>query len=213
MIKSLEKIRSNDNNKRLQNKIIDTFLILAAGIILGVLSKWLDNLSINDSIGWQHLIGLLDLRNVFSSLGIWLLFALIISFYSSSPFRASLNVFVFFMGMCLSYHFYTILFSGFNPKSYMMFWYLITLISPLLAFICWYAKGRGKLSFWIDVFILAAMFFVSFSFGMWYIDIKSVIDLLIFLSAFLLLYKDVKSSVCSVLISIVLAFLIRIIIF
>ena len=30
------------------------------------------NLSINDAIWWQYIIGIMDLRNVFSLFGIWI---------------------------------------------------------------------------------------------------------------------------------------------
>ena len=79
------------------NKIRNSIMIFLFGIALGVFSKWLDNLSLNDSIWWQHILGMLNLRNVFSSLGVWILIAVCISVYSSSPLRASINVFIFFV--------------------------------------------------------------------------------------------------------------------
>lgn len=44
--------------------------------------------------------------------GIWLLIALIISIYSKTPFRASLNVFLFFVGMAVKYHLYLHIYVG-----------------------------------------------------------------------------------------------------
>ncbi len=205
----LEKIRVPDNNLKLNKKIINTSLMLLLGIALGVFSKWLDNLSIDDIIWWQHILGILDLNNVFSLFGIWILIATTISVFSKTPLRASLNVFLFFVGMTVSYHLYTICFSGFNPKSYMMIWYGITIITPLLAFICWYAKGKEKISIIISGIILAVMLISSFSIGMWYFYFKSIIDTILFIGTILVLYVSSKNSGYSLLIALILSFAFR----
>lgn len=206
MKKFLNKIRTLDKNTKIKSKIINTLLIFLLGIILGIFSKWLDNLGINDEIWWQHIIGILDLGNVFSLFGIWIFIATAISVFSKTPLRASLNVFLFFLGMTVSYHLYTIYFSGFNPKSYMIIWYVITLITPILAFICWYAKGNGKISLIICSGILAVMLMSSFSIGMWYFYFKSIIDTILFIGTMGILYTNPKKSVCSLLGSLIIAF-------
>ena len=202
----LNKIRISDKTLKTSKKIINTILIFLLGIVLGVFSKWLDNLSIYDTIWWQHILGILDLRNVFSELGIWLFLAVVISIFSKTPLRASLNVLLFFIGMTVSYHLYTIYFSGFNPKSYMMIWYGITVITPILAFICWYAKGNHIISIVISSIILAVMFKRSFSISLWYFAFKSMIDTLLFLGTIIILYKKPKNTIYSILIGIVIAY-------
>ena len=204
-----DSIRIPDTNISIRNKMINTSLIFLFGIVLGIFSKWLDNLSIDDTIWWQYIIGILDLCNIFSMFGIWLLIATTISVFSKTPLRASINVFLFFVGMTVSYHLYTIYFSGFNPKNYMMIWYAMTLISPILAYICWYAKGKNKISFIIKSIILSIMFISSFNIGMWYFESKSIIDFLIFIGSVLVLYVDFKSSIWSLLIAFMLSFIIR----
>lgn len=199
MKKILNKIRQSDVNMKLKNKVINTCLIFLLGIILGVFSKWLDNMAIDNSIWWQNILGIIDLRNVFSEFGIWLFIAITISVFSKTPSRASLNVFLFFIGMTTSYHLYTIYFSGFNPKSYMMIWYGITAITPILSFICWYAKGNNKISIGISSAILAVMLIESFSVGLWYFYFKSIIDTLLFLGTIIVLYTKPKNSVFSLL--------------
>ena len=208
----LNKIRIPDKNMQMKNKIINTFLIFLLGILLGIFSKWLDNLSINDEIWWQKIIGILDLRNVFSMFGIWLFLALTISIFSKTPLRASINVLVFFIGMTTSYHLYTIYFSGFNPINYMMIWYGFTLISPFIAYICWYAKGIGKTSIIISSLILCTMFISSFNIGLWYFDLKSIIDLLIFIGTILVLYVKPKNTIYSILAGLILSFIVNVII-
>ena len=123
MENDFKKLKIPNKSLKMKNKIINIFLIFLFGVILGIFSKWLDNLSIDDSVWWQHIFGILNLRNVFSLFGIWLFIAITISVFSKPPRRAGINVLCFFLGMTVSYQLYTILFCGFNPMRYMMIWY------------------------------------------------------------------------------------------
>lgn len=201
-----------DKDVKTKTKIINTVLIFILGISLGVFSKWLDNLSINDAIWWQHLLGMVDLRNVFSEFGVWIFLAVVIAVFSKTPVRASINVFLFFVGMTVSYHLYTIYFSGFNPQSYMMIWYGITAITPILAFVCWYARGNTIIATVISGGILAIMIMVSFSLGILYFSFRRTIDILLFLGTVIALHTTTKKTICSletaIVLTIVLLFLI-----
>lgn len=208
-IEFLDSIRKSDKNLELSRKIIHTFLILFLGIVLGVFSKWLDNMAIDDIIWWQHLLGVLDLRNVFSEIGVWILLAVSISVFSNSAVRAAINVFIFFVGMTISYHLYTIAFAGFNPMHYMMIWYGITMITPIFAFVCWYGKGEGIASVIIGACIIAVMMRYCFSFGMWYFSFRGVLDTLLFIIVIVVLYLSPKQIVLSLTGGILLAYILR----
>lgn len=187
--------------------LIGVVITLVSGVILGVFSKWLDNLPLDSTIWWHRLLEKLDLGNFFSEFAIWMLIALILAVFSASALRAALNVFAFFAGMCAAYHLYTILFSGFNPVSYMMIWYGITLVSPFLAVICWYAKGEGPVSVILDILIIAAFSLSCFGIGLFYISSRGVLYLLVFVGSVLVLYQNPRRLLITLPVGFFLSFL------
>ena len=191
-----------------KSTVLAAALFFATGIVLGIFSKWLDDLALDSTIWWHRLLEMLDLGNFFSDFAIWLLIALIIAAFSPTAVQAAINVFVFFAGMCLSYHVYTILVSGFDPSSYMMIWYGITLISPLLAVLCWYAKGEGTVPDILDIAIIAIFSLSCFSIGWFYISFKGILYLLVFAGAIAVIYKDPKQLLISLPIGFMISFFI-----
>ena len=206
----LNSIRKVDSNLKLKNKIINKLLIFLLGIVLGIFSKWLDNLSIDNSIWWMNLIERFDLNNFFSNMAIWLFISICISVFSKSPLRGSINVFLFFVGMCISYHLYTIIFSGFNPKNYMVIWYCFTLLSPFLACICWYCKSDSKISILISSLILFVMIASCFNVGMWYFSFRGILYSFVFIFTCIVIYKKNLNIGISLLVGLLLAFVFRI---
>lgn len=187
--------------------VLATFAAFLLGIALGLFAKWLDNLALDDTVWWHRILETLDLRNFFSELAVWLLAALLIAVFSHSAFRAAWNVFAFFAGMCAAYHIYTILFAGFNPASYMLIWYGLTLASPILAVFCWYAKGKGAVAIILDIGIVAVFLLSCFGLGFFYITFKGVLYLLVFLGAVAALYRSPKQLAIVLPAGVLLAFL------
>lgn len=187
--------------------VVCTLCCLAAGVVLGIGSKWLDNLALDSAVWWHRGIEALDLGNFFSELAIWLLLALLIAVFSPSACWAALNVFAFFTGMCGAYHLCTILFSGFHPGSYMTIWYAITLASPFLAILCWYAKGSGWAAVLLNIGIYAVFALACFAMGWFYVDWKGILYLVTFVGAALGLYRGPKRLLLTLPVGFLLALL------
>ena len=198
----LNGIRRREKSVPAAVQIVNTVGILLFGVVLGVFSKFLDCTASNEL---PVLIAYLDVRNFLGRFPIWILLAVCISVYSSSPVRAGINVFVFFAGMVTSYYLYSNFVAGFFPKSYAMIWGGFTVISPFLAVLCWYAKGKGWVALILSAGILAVLVNTAFAYGMFYIDIRSWLNLLMLLLGILILRKSVKETICMMGISIVFA--------
>ena len=213
MIKLLNDIRNAENSISNNSKIINTIVVLFLGIALGTFSKFLDFRQVELPSVLMAIDGALDVHNFLGRFAIWVLIALCISIYSNSAIRASINVFAFFVGMVASYYLYSNYIAGFFPRSYAMIWFGFTAVSPLLAFVCWYARGKSKLAFILSALILAVLFNMCFVYGFGYFSARSVLEVIVFIIGFIVLKRNsLRSSALMGTISIVLAFLLNIII-
>ena len=213
MIKILNDIKNAENSISNNRKLINTMAILFLGIALGFFSKYLDFRQAELPGVLMAINGVLDISNFLGRFAIWVLIALCISIYSNSAIRASINVFVFFVGMVATYYLYSNYIAGFFPRSYAMIWVGFTAVSPLLAFVCWYAKGKSKLAFILSALILAVLFNMCFVYGFGYFSARSVLEVIVFIIGFIVLKRDtLRSSAIMGTVSIVLAFLFNIII-
>jgi hypothetical protein len=202
----LDKIRPPKTMTRKKDVAV-VVLVLCLGIVLGIISKYLDALGLDSTVWWHRPLEILDLGNFFSDFAIWLLIALLIAVFSATALRAALNVLAFFVGMCAAYHIYTVVFCGFNPSSYMMIWYGITILSPIMAVLCWYAKGSGAVAVILDIGIMAVFFLSCFSIGFFYLAIRGILYLLTFAGAVAVLYRTPKQIIVSLLGGFLLSFL------
>jgi len=150
MINFLNEIRE-PIKMSLSRKVFSSILMFITGVILGVISKVIDTTPSNYL---PYFLEVIDIGNFLSRMGVWIFLAVVISVYSKSPVWSTINVFLFFVGMVGSYYLYTVLVAGFFPKSYMMIWIVMTAISPFLAFVCWYAKGKGVIAIFISSIVI-----------------------------------------------------------
>lgn len=206
----LNDIRCAENPISGNRKIINTIAVFFLGIALRTFSKFLDFRQAQLPGVLMAIDGALDIHNSLGRFAIWALIALCISVYSNSAIRASVNVFVFFLGMVTSYYLYSNYVAGFFPRSYAMIWFGFTIISPFLAFICWYAKGKSKSAWMLSALILAVLFNMTFVYGWGYFEARSILELAVFMIGVAVLRRDtLKGSVLMGSVSIILACLLN----
>ena len=199
----LNNIRRVNKQIPLSKKVFSSITILLLGIVLGIVSKFLDTTPSNEL---PFIIESLDFGNFFGRLAIWILIAVCISIYSNSPIRAAINVFIFFVGMVTSYYLYSKFIAGFFPRSYAMIWFGITAISPLLAFVCWYAKGEHKISLILSSILIAVLFNTTFVYGWIYFDIYSILEAIVFICGLVILRRNtIKDTIIMTALGVVIA--------
>ena len=206
MIKFLNDIRNVEKTISNNRKIINTIAVLFLGIALGTFSKFLDFRQAELPSGLMAIDAALDVHNFLGRFAIWVLIALCISIYSNSAIRASVNVFAFFVGMLIGYYVWTSVFAGFYPDiPYLMRWLILAVVSPFLAFLIWYARGRGALAIGISSVLIAI--FCCFAFNLNFADFRILYfpEFILWLASIGILFKDVKQSAFSLLISIPVA--------
>ena len=98
-------------------KLFKPYWMFCIGLILGVISRLLDIYTQN-------------LGNIFSQMAIWILMGTLISIYSESKKKAMLNVFLFCIGMLITYYVVAIITKGVYSSAYIMGWSVFAFFSP-----------------------------------------------------------------------------------
>lgn len=205
-----KRVQRADKNTDITWQIVRTVAILLLGAILGTFSKFLDDTPVNYL---PVLFAYLDIGNFLGRFAFWILLAVCIAVYSASPRRAAINVFVFFAGMVTSYYLYSALIAGFFPRRYAMIWAGLTLLSPVLAAVCWYAKGDGTIPLILSAGITAVLFNVTFAYGLFYISALSPLELAVFLCGCAVMRrKTARETVFMLLFSAILACVLKVIV-
>lgn len=84
-----------------------------------------------------------NLGNVFSQMSIWIFICTIIAASSNSPQRASINVFLFSVGMLVTYYITAQIIQNVYSIAFIYGWAAFSLCTSVFAFFTWYSKGRG----------------------------------------------------------------------
>lgn len=204
----LEKIRTPQKGVSLKIQITATIGIMLFGFALGVLQKWIDGSPGNT---FPLLIQQLDIGNYFGRLAVWILLATVISIYSSSPLRASVNTFFFFVSMLAGYYLYCNYILGFLPRAYMMIWVVMSFASIFLAYLCWYARGEGILAIVISSVIIGVLFAQAFSLTQGFY-VYHITELITWIIGVVILYRKPKEFAIELGLSVVIAFIYQLVI-
>lgn len=193
------------SKKKLMRYITDTIIIFILGILFGLFSRIIDFVPLESL---PKFLADIDLAAFFSRLSIWLLIALTISVVSSTPYRAMINVPVYFIGMLLSYYICTYAIEGKVYNYIIRFWVILTFISPILAYFCWYSKRHGVFSMVITAFIWSILFILAVNISSYGVKLKyNGLELCNFIISVFLLRNRLKQMIYSYILFIFITFL------
>lgn len=157
--------------------ILNPISMMIIGCILGVLAKLFD---IHSEV----------LGNIFSEFAIWILLGTLISIYSETKMKAMINVFLFCIGMLLTYYLTAEITNSVYGLNFIKGWTLFACISPIFAYFTWLSKEKGVFPILIRIGIVFVSLFCSlflFSFN--------VFDLIInIILIYYLFFKKIKRN-------------------
>ncbi|MGG3280544.1 DUF6518 family protein [Paenibacillus solani] len=118
-----------------KQQVLSVVAAMTIGVILGLAAKLVDTPGVNPIF-----------TSVGDRLGIWIFVASLLSVFSYSPQLAAIRIFAFFGSMLTVYYVYTTFVLHFFPGKAILFWGIVAVVSPVCAYIMWYAHGNGWLA-------------------------------------------------------------------
>ncbi len=203
MLKILNKTRKVSGKMSVPKQIMTTFFALLFGGAMGIVAKLLE---VNKLPSFLNFLNWLDWSNFLGRMALWIFIAVCLAVFSKSPLKAGINVFAFFVGMLIGYYVWTSVFTGHSPAMpNLMRWLILAVVSPFLAFLVWYARGRGALAIGISSVLIAIFCCLAFNLNFADFRIVYIPEFILWLASIGILFKDVKQSAFSLLISIPVA--------
>jgi hypothetical protein len=134
------------------HELLFSFSIACGGVLLGILSKGFDGVSI--------------IGDVTTEIGVWIFLASIIALISHNPISSAINTILFFLAMLAAYYLYGHFVLGFFPQAYFRMWLLAASLTPFGGFLLWFAHGNG----WFSAVVAALPISVLLAHGypVWY---------------------------------------------
>lgn len=111
------KIRTPQKTYPIPKQVLISISILLFGVFMGVFSKYLDYRQANLPALLHLIDSTVDLHNFLGKFAPWIVIAVCIAVYNTTPIRAGINVFAFFAGMVTSYYLYSNFIAGFSQKA------------------------------------------------------------------------------------------------
>ena len=157
----------------MKNKLTPVMMFIL-GVALGIASKLLD-------------IHTQNLGNIFSQMSIWILLGMLIAIFSRTKGKAALNVFVFCIGMLITYYITAELTNSVYGMTFIYGWAAFSICSPVFAWFTWMTKEKGVFGKIISFGILV----VTLAISMIVFDGPRVYDIVIMLvlAYFLFIHK------------------------
>nr|WP_091018230.1 hypothetical protein [Paenibacillus amylolyticus] len=121
------------NQSTTKQKALSIVIAITIGVILGLAAKLVDAQGVHpvfDAIGGR--------------IGIWIFVATLISVFSHSPKLAAVKICSFFVSLLTVYYLYTVFVLHFFPMREIVFWGMCAVVSPVCAYVMWYARGNGS---------------------------------------------------------------------
>lgn len=113
--------------------LLNPLSMLLVGLILGIAARLFD-------IYFQNF------GEIFSQMAIWILLGTLIAIYSPTKKAAMGNIFPFCMGMLATYYVTAAITHGVYGQPFIIGWTVFALVSPIMAYFAWMAKGPGAFS-------------------------------------------------------------------
>ncbi len=131
-----------------KNSLLNPVITLAAGLVLGAVSRVLDIYTQN-------------LGNIFSQMAIWILLGTLIAIYSDTAKKAMANILPFSLGVLVTYYTAAVITEGIYSGFTIRAWTVFALCTPVLGFMAWHAKEPGTIARVIGGCIVAVAFLTS----------------------------------------------------